>query len=314
MQMIQCDKRKQELASYVRYAYSRKGVAWDVDADVFQSRTFAPADMYLPDQLSGMHCFPTVAPDELVFLNQIQARSYVNMFGLLERFSPARVVRLRQDESLSVEERDAALLRSGNHDLQHQKMFWRADIMMAAQMPAGYQFLADGAALAQSYIEAPAWTLWAMGVMSDMVAETHFREGNAQARPLSPLFADIFRYHWLEKSQLMSLDTREWRREDAKNPDRAACVTALIDLLTSIDDILKAQASADAEYFCITTGRPVSLDELVRIRNSLLTAYRRQHIATRIKHPHVELTFAELAGQGQAQRLTALMGKLAGQF
>lgn len=316
MSIIQCDKRKQELASYVRYAYSRKGVAWDIDNDVFQSRTFGQSDHYMPNLLSGMHSFPTLSPEELVFINQIQGRTYANIIGLLDRFSPARVVRTQQDETLTDGQRRENLLRSSCLDLQHQKMFWRAEILMAAKMPAGYQFVADGANLAQAFLDASPWTVWASAVMGDMVAETHFNESKAQSRQLSPLFADIFRFHWLEKSQLKTLDTREWRREDAKLPEggHTACVTELIGLLTAMDDLLKVQASADAEYFCIAIGRPVGLDELVRIRNSLLSAYRRQHLATRIKHPHVELTFAELAGKDQARRLADVMGQLSAKF
>ena len=74
---------------------------------------------------------------------------------------------------------------------------------------------------------------------------------------MSPLFKDVFRFHWMEEAQHAVLDELEWRSEDSgmRAADRDQAVNDLVDLVGAVDGILVMQSEADAAYFVARAGR-----------------------------------------------------------
>src|SRR5690606_25746966 len=90
-----------------------------------------------------------------------------------------------------------------------------------------------------------------------LFSQAHYRASIAGAEGLSPLFKDVFLFHWREESQHAIIDELEWVREDARlasDAERDAAVDDLIALVGGVDGILQAQAAADAAYFLAVTG------------------------------------------------------------
>lgn len=73
---------------YARCIHTSKRVRWDLDEDVIRGRTFDVTQKFLPDGLSLADAFTTLSADEKRFVSQIQGRTYANVFGVVERFSP----------------------------------------------------------------------------------------------------------------------------------------------------------------------------------------------------------------------------------
>src|SRR5437588_3858879 len=105
---------------------------------------------------------------------------------------------------------------------------------------------------------------------------------------LSELFKDVFLYHWKEECQHAILDELEWVRHNAgltaEKRDRA--VDEFIELVAAVNDILQAQATADAGYFAARCGRTVEEAEARAIEAAFLKAYRWQYIHSGAQHPH----------------------------
>ena len=171
----------------------------------------------------------------------------------------------------------------------------RIEALASEQMPAGYVFLPDPNEVAAVVLARSTWAVLALTCDIELFTQAHYRESLEGDENLSPLFKDVFLYHWKEESQHAILDELEWQREDAKltAPARDAAVDDLIALVGAVDGILQAQAAADAAYFKAIAGRAFTADEAARIDDGVLAAYRWQYIVSGVSQPR----FADVLGR-----------------
>ena len=129
---------------------------------------------------------------------------------------------------------------------------------------------------------------------------------------VSPLFRDVFLYHWKEESQHAIIDELEWRREHASlnAEQRDHAVDDLIELVAAIDGILQAQAEADVKYFCLNCDQPFTEDEISKLRSAMLKAYRWQYIITGVQDPRFTGILAELTTDAQMERIGAALSPI----
>src|SRR5437763_16216709 len=106
---------------YARCISVSKRVRWDIDEDVIRGRRFDRSQKYLPDGVSLVPAFTTLAGDEQRFVSQIQGRTYANMFGLVERFINAKVLEVSCDHWLGDQVALEALVRVGHEEVEHQE-------------------------------------------------------------------------------------------------------------------------------------------------------------------------------------------------
>ena len=105
----------------------------------------------------------------------------------------------------------------------------------------------------------------------ELFTQAHYRASIAADETLSPLWKDVFLFHWREESQHAILDEMEWQREDARltPSERDAAVDDLIALVGAVDGILQEQANADAGYFaCHTRPAPQRRPHPARARHA----------------------------------------------
>lgn len=307
---------RHELSTHERYEraiQSSKRIAWDIDDDVIRGRRFDVAQKFLPDGLTLIDRFTTLSPDERRFVSQIQGRTYANVFGLVERFINAKVLELGRDHALGDQVAVEALGRFSAEELKHQALFRRIEGMMAAQMPAGYRFDFDPDAVARAVLDKSTWAVLALTLDIELFVLRHYRESIDPDPQLSPLFKDVFLYHWKEESQHAILDELELQRHDAtltaEARDRA--VDDLIALVGAVDGILRGQAASDARYFASASGRAVRADEARAIEAAFLAAYRWQYIFSGAEHaPFAKVLFG-LITEAQGRRITEALAGLA---
>src|SRR5262249_23313201 len=129
---------------------------------------------------------------------------------------------------------------------------------------------------------------------------------------LSPLFKDVFLYHWKEESQHAILDELELLRHDAAltASERDRGVDDFIDLVLAVDGILQMQANADTAYFTGNCGRAVATGEAQGIAATFLAAYRWQYIHSGAGHPHFGKMLSELITEAQMERVQAALATL----
>jgi hypothetical protein len=300
---------------YERCIAISKRVRWDIDKDVMRGRSFSPADKFLPDGLSQVQNFDFLSSEEKRFLSQVQGRTYANIFGLVERFINAKILELSKDYWMGDQVALEALVRFSDEELKHQELFRRIEGMAAEVMPEGYTFTPRPNEVAQAVLASSTWAVLALTLDIELFTQLHYRESIESDEGLSPLFKDVFLYHWKEESQHAILDELEWTRHDQTMTSEArdAAVDEFIGLVGAVDGILKMQAAVDSKYFAsvmAARGRPASKHENDAIERGLLKAYRWQYIHSGAQHPHFGKVLSSLVTQDQSGRIQAALVQL----
>ena len=279
---------------YAKCIEVSKRIRWDIDRDVIRGRKFDFTKNFLPKGLSKIEQLPFLSAKEGRMLSQVQGRTYANIFGLVERFIAAKVLEVSHDHWLGDQIALEALVRFGDEELKHQELFRRIERMAAAGMAEGYVFLHDPNAVASVVLSKSTWAVLALICHIELFVLAHYRESIDPDPNLSPVWKDVFLYHWREESQHAVLDELEWMREDARvTPEqRDRAVDELIELVAAVDGILQSQSQSDADYFLRICGRTFGRDEAQRIRAGVLEAYRWQYIVS-----GVQSRFGEVLGR-----------------
>ncbi|MDT7838001.1 hypothetical protein N4G63_022685 (plasmid) [Aquabacterium sp. OR-4] len=287
-------------------------VRWDIDEDVLRGRQFDLAHKFLPDALSQVQRLDGLSADEQRLLSQIQGRTYANMFGLVERFIGAKMLELSRSHWFADQVALQALVRFADEELKHQALFRRVDEMMAQAMPPGYHFTARPDEVAMAVMQAPDWSVLALTCHIELFTQVHYRQSIGTQPGLSPIFRDIFLYHWREESQHAILDELEWRRvhRTLDTIGRDQGVDGLIVLVAAVDGIVQTQAQADAACFEQWIARRLPERERQRLRTVLLQAYRWQYIGSGVRDARFAALLEALTTPVQRQRLQRALAPL----
>ena len=290
---------------YARCIQSSRRVNWDIDEHVIRGRRFNSANKFLPDGLTLADRFTTLSSAEKRFVSQIQGRTYANVFGLVERFINAKILEQSRDYALGDQAALEALVRFGAEELKHQALFRRIDAMMGDVMPAGYRFDFVPDSVARAVLGKSSWAVLLLTLDIELFTQLHYRQSIDADAELSPLFRDVFLFHWREESQHAILDELELCRVDAElTPAERDCgVDDFVELVAAVDAILGEQSAADARYFAAYCGRPIPADESAAIQAAFLAAYRWQYIRSGARHPHFNEVVAGLTGEVQRHRI-----------
>ncbi len=296
-------------ARYAKCVEVSKRIRWDIDRDVIRGRDFDFTKKFLPDGLSFADRLSFLGAGEKRLLSQVQGRSYANIFGLVERFIGAKIIEVSRDYWLGDQVKFEALVRFTDEELKHQELFRRIEAMIAAGMPAGYSFLPKPNDVASVVLSKSTWSVLALTCLIELFTQAHYRASIEPDNELSPLFKDVFLFHWKEESQHAIMDELEWVRENAKLTPQArdAAVDDLIALVGAVDGILQAQAAADTRYFVEICGQSLAAAEVEAVKASVLAAYRWQYIVSGVEIPR----FGELLGgmitPAQSGRISAAL-------
>jgi hypothetical protein len=297
---------------YAKCIEVSRRVRWDIDQDVFRERKFDFSQKFLPDGISKVDQLEFLDNDEKRLLSQIQGRTYANMFGFVERFITAKVLEITRDHWLGDQTALEALIRFSDEELKHQELFRRIEKMMVEGMPEGYRFLSDPDEVAAAVLNNSTWAVLALILEIELFTQEHYKQSIEPDENLSELYKDIFLFHWKEETTHAMMDEMEWPREDAKlSPDdRDRAIDELISLVADVDGILQNQSKADVDYFLKLCNRSFTDDEVQRIKDGVLRAYRWQYIFSGVEHPRFQKLYNELTTDEQRQRVSAALATL----
>jgi len=298
---------------YAKVIEVSKRVRWEIERDVIRGRRFDFDRTFLPVGLSLVDELEFLAPAQRRTLSQVQGRTYANLFGLVERFIGAKMLEVSRGHALGDQTAFEALVRFTDEELKHQALFRRIEEMLAAGMPAGYVCAAEPNAVAQAVLSKSTWAVLGLTCHIELFTQAHYRASIAGDETLSPLWKDVFLFHWREESQHAILDELEWQREDARltADERDAAVDDLIALVGAVDGILQEQANVDAGYFACHLDTSLSAARIQRVRDTLLKAYRWQYIVSGVGEPRFQALLSALVTPGQMQRIQDALAPLA---
>jgi hypothetical protein len=310
---MQTSQISTDTARYAKTIEVSRRIRWDIDRDVIRGREFDLAHTFLPEGLSLAGELPFLSPDQQRFFSQVQGRTYANMFGLVERFIGAKMLEVSRDHWLGDQTALEAIVRLTDEELKHQELFRRIERLVAASMPPGYRFDVSPNDVASFVLGKSTWAVLALTCHIELFSQAHYRASIAGAEGLSPLFKDVFLYHWKEESQHAIIDELEWAREDASlasDAVRDAAVDDLIALVGGVDGILQGQAAADAAYFLGVTGMAAEDSRAEQVKATVLKAYRWQYIVSGAMEPRFQKVLAGLVSESQMQRIQAALAPL----
>ena len=314
---IRKDDRFRGRSPAARYALAvenSRRVRWDIDRDVIRGRSFDLSRSFLPAGLTLVDELHFLTPGDRRLFSQVQGRTYANVFGLAERFIGAKMLEATRDHWLGDQNALEALVRFSDEEIKHQALFRRIEDMLAAMMPAGYEFTAEPNEVAGAVLEKSTWAVLALTLDIELFTQVHYRESIRPDPALSELWKDVFLFHWKEESQHAILDELEWRREDANlsAEERDQAVDDLIALVAAVDGLLRMQAAADAEHFLQVADRPFSEEEQGAIRQGVLEAYRWQYIGSGVSDPRFGGILASMTTEAQRARIGAALAPIVG--
>jgi hypothetical protein len=297
---------------YAKCVEVSKRIRWDIDNDVIRGRTLDIDQKFLPDGLSQVYRLPFLNDAERRFYSQVQGRTYANMFKLVERFIGAKMLELGHDHALGDQIALEAVVRLTDEELKHQELFRRIELLAGADMPAGYRFLPDADDIAMFVLGKSTWGILALTCFIEIFSQVHYRQSIEADDTLSPLFKDVFMYHWKEESQHAIIDELEWMREDVKldKPARDAAVDDLIALVAGVDGVVQMQATEDAAYFCQHVDRTLLHAEIAEVQAAMLDAYRWQYIVSGVEEPRFRSLLTSMIDEEQGQRIFAALAPI----
>lgn len=300
-----------ENRKYAQCIAASKRVRWEID-DVLRGRQFDLAHKFLPDGLSLAGSLPFLDRRARLFFSQVQGRTYANMFGLVERFIGAKILEVSREHWLGDQTALEALVRFTDEELKHQELFRRIEAMLAGTMPAGYRFLPQADEVAAAVLSASTWAVLGLTCHIELFTQAHYRSSIEPDEALSPLWKDVFLYHWREESQHAMLDELEWIREDARlgAAERDVAVDELIGLVGAVDGLLVQQAAADADYFLAAVGQAFTADERAAIAGTFLRAYRLQYIVSGVRDTRFVAVLGGMVSAAQSRRIDAALAPL----
>ncbi len=301
-----------QTARYARAIKASKRVRWDIDADVIRDRSFDFTHTFLPAGLSLADQLTFLSPGERRLMSQVQGRTYAYIFGLVERYIGIKMLELSGRHWLGDQVALEALVRFSDEELKHQELFRRIERMLDAQMPAGYSRVAEPNAVATAVLGKSTWSVLALTCLIELFTQMHYQQSIEPQSDLSPLWKDVFKYHWMEEAQHAVLDELEWVAENGRVTlrQKEQGVDDLIALVGAVDGILQGQAAADADYFMQVAGRPFTGDEAAAIRTQVLRAYRWQYIVSGVQHPHFARLLGSMTTAAQMSRIHAALAPI----
>ena len=299
---------------YGRALENSRKIRWDIDKDVIRGREFDYSGEFLPDGLSLIGRLKFLGTGDARSLSQIQGRTYANIFGLVERFINAKVLELSRDHWLGDQVALEALVGFSQEELKHQELFRRLEQMMAASMPAGYQVVARPDDVAGLVLGKSTWAVLALTCHIELFTQVHYLESIQPDAAISPLFKDVFLFHWKEESQHAILDELEWTRSDRglSPTERDAAVNDFIALVGAVDGLLQAQSKVDVGYFCHVAETRFTSAQVMELEAGVLRAYRWQYILSGAQHPRFLKLLMGMITPAQAERVTKALAPIAG--
>ncbi|MBG9390520.1 hypothetical protein [Caenimonas aquaedulcis] len=294
---------------YARVIDISRRARWEIERDVIRGRGFDASRPFLPDGLSLARELEFLTPADRRLFSQVQGRTYVNLFGLVERFISAKLLQLGASHALGDQVALEALVGMTDEELKHQALFRRLDEMLAATMPPGYALVPDADAVASVVLGKSTWAVLALTLDIELFTQAHYRASIEQRHDLCPLWKDVFLFHWREEAQHAVLDELELLREDARlaAAERSAALEDLIALVGALDGILQAQADADARYFLRHAATRFAPGDLARVAPQMLKAYRWQYIVSGVMEPRFQRVLFALLDDAQGARLHAAL-------
>ncbi len=262
-------------------------VTWRIE-ELFPAGTQIAFDRpHLPEVLAGTELIGCLHKEERLHLNHIRGYSYMNLFGFVEEFIIAQVVRHAEAEMFGDHDAIRALLRFAEEELKHQQLFQLYCDAFRRDFGAPARVLDSAAQVADVILGHSPLAVLLITLHIEVMTQQHYVGCVKDNASLDPLFTNLLKHHWLEEAQHAKIDVLEMRRlvEEADQTAIDAGVEQYFEILEAFDGLLGQQVEMDLDSLAAKTGRAFSDGEKAEIRRVQLTSYRNDFLLMGMENP-----------------------------
>lgn len=252
-------------------------VAWRVE-DVVPpgsvldfTKSFMPSAMFFGGSLSCLDA------QEALRLNQIFGNGYRYLFYFVEAYIIDMAMRHATAELYGDEHNLRALLRFAEEEVKHQQLFLRFGEMFDAQFGTACDLVDSPQAVAAIILSRSPMAVVLVTLHLEIITQQHYVDSMRDDQAMEPLFASLFRHHWLEEAQHAKLDVLELVK--LRSEADAAQVTRAVDdyfaIAGAFAGLLADQARLDVNSLERAAQRTFTAAERGEIEAAQRRAYQR---------------------------------------
>jgi hypothetical protein len=275
-------------------------VAWKI-ADLFPDGTRISFDApHLPDALAGVECISGLDDRAKLTLNHIRGHSYMNLFAFVEEYIIAQTVKHAEAEMFGDHDAVRALLRFGEEELKHQKLFQTYCAAFRRDFGSEVRVLSAASDVASVILSHSPTAVLITTLHLEIMTQQHFVKCFKDDPSADPLFSNILKHHWIEEAQHVKIDLLELAKlvEESSEEQIDSAIEEYFGILTAFDGLLADQVEMDIESLEVATGSalgPVA-DE---VRAAQRRSYRNDFLVMGMSNPMFISTVRALLTSGK---------------
>lgn len=234
-------------------------------------KSFMPAGMFFGNELDFL------SGDEKRRLNQIFGNAYSYLFYFVEAYIINMVMEHARAELYGDEHTLRAMLRFAEEEVKHQQLFLRFGELFNASFGSSCDVVDSPQAVAEVILSKSPMAVLLITLHIELFTQAHYVDAMRDNHEMEPLFARMFKYHWLEESQHAKLDALQLSklRAEASDEQVETAINDYFDVISAFAGLLAAQAKLDVGSLERAVGRRFSPTEHSAIEAVQRRAYQR---------------------------------------
>jgi len=282
--------------SYQDVLAAAQRVDWQIDDVIGGDKQLDFSRPFLPEALARVRELTFLTADEQRSLNQIRARTYLCIFGLVEEFILPFVL----DHARPMLDRDdyrtRALLRFAGEEAKHIHLFKRFREAFDAGFGQTCGVIGPAADVAKAVLGHSPLAVALTILHIEWMTQQHYLDSVKDDQLLDPTFKGLLRHHWMEEAQHAKLDTL---MVEALAASANACqvdhgVQGYLDIVEFLDAGLKQQVEFDMAALEVAVGRCLNDGERTQFRSTQHQANRWTYLGSGMTHRNFARTLASI--------------------
>lgn len=285
-------------------------VDWRLDDVLAESGAFDFDKPFLPEPLVGTESLEFLADPERLLLNQIRARGYLGLFGLVEEMILPFVVRHTPTWSLASLDQVRALLRFASEEAKHIELFRRFGQAFARGFGRDCPLVGPADAFARAVLSHSELGVALAILHIEWMTQQHWIACVRSDESLEPAFKKLLRYHWMEEAQHARLDTLLVAELCAESSPRVRsdAVSDYLAIVALLDGALAEQATLDLATLERASQRALDAVQRTTFQREQHAAMRRTFLVAGMTHPKFVASLARLSSNAVARVSDAVHG------
>jgi hypothetical protein len=264
-------------SDYRRCIELSERVAWKI-SEIFPHDTSLNFKLpFMPSAMFQSKSLTFLDQEEKLKLNQIFGNGYRYLFYFVEAYIITMAMDHARAELYGDDTSLRALLRFAEEEVKHQQMFTRFGEMFDSHFGSACEVVDSPQAVAEVILSKTPMAVVLVTLHLELITQAHYVDSIRDNKDIEPLFASLFKHHWLEEAQHAKLDALELikLRRDAEEPQVETAINDYFDICNAFAGLLGAQAKLDAGSLERAIGRTFTEAERGEITTAVAKSYQR---------------------------------------